>query len=245
MQKNEKIVLVTGGAKRVGKVIVESLHAEGWNIIVHYNSAEQEARQLVNFLNEIRSNSAAALGADLTDFVALKSFSEKALKIFGRLDALINNASTFYPTPILNATEEQWNDLFATNTKAPFFLTKYLLPALLEAQGNVINIIDVHSERPLLDYSIYCMAKAALSMLTKSLALELAPNVRVNGVAPGLVLWAEKNPKTPAEREKILSKIPLKKSGAPLDIARTISFLLNHPFITGEIIKVDGGRSIV
>lgn len=243
-----RIALVTGSAQRVGAVIVEELHRRGWTVFIHYRHSEVAAAALAARLNAQRAHSAVLLQADLNNPDDVQRLAADTLRLCGgRLQALVNNASSFYPTPIGTATQAQWQDLFASNAQAPFFLSQALTPALRAAHGSIVNIVDIHAERPFRQHTLYCMAKAALAMLTVSLAKELAPEVRVNGVAPGVILWPDDN--TPSAiasntRDQILASVPLARAGEPRDIARTIAFLLEDaPYITGQIIAVDGGRT--
>lgn len=241
-----KVALVTGAAKRIGAEIARQLHAAGFNVVVHYNKSAKTAQALIDELNKTRANSAVCLQADLNDQAQINQLAKNSIGIWQRLDLLVNNASSFYPTPIGNATEEDWNNLINSNLKAPFFLAQHLAPALKQTRGCIINIADIYAERPLKKHSIYSIAKAGNVMLTKSLAQELAPEVRVNGIAPGAILWPETEELTSADnKEKILSQIPLQERGQALDIAKAILFLAKDPpYITGQIIAVDGGRSI-
>jgi len=246
-----KVALVTGAAKRIGAEVARQLHASGFNLIIHYNNSAEQAAALIDELNRIRENSAAGLKADLNDQSHVIRLSQESLAIWERMDLLVNNASSFYPTPIGEATNEDWENLINSNLKAPFFLVQALAPALKKSRGCVINIADIYAQRPLKNHSIYSIAKAGNVMLTKSLAQELAPEVRVNGIAPGAILWPEDDYKKPGaalsgeKKEKILDQIPLQQRGQALDIAKTILFLAKDaPYITGQIIVVDGGRSI-
>jgi pteridine reductase len=237
-------VLITGAARRIGACIAQTLHDHGASIAIHYRGAADEAEALAEDLNSKRADSALIAQADLLDVPQLEELVREVVQQTGRLDVLINNASTFYPTPLDEVTEEHWNDLLGTNLKAPLFLSKAAAPYLRETQGAIINIIDIHAQRPLRNHPVYGIAKAGLGMLTRSLARDLAPEIRVNGVSPGAILWPENG--MDAETEQlILKQVPLKRTGEPDDIARTILFLLKDgPYITGQIIAVDGGRSI-
>jgi pteridine reductase len=239
-----KVVLITGGAKRVGAVIARALHGAGYDVALHCRYSTAEADALAQQLCAQRPNSAFVLQADLADMQALPKLIASTLSHYGRLDALINNASAFYPTPVELATTAQWNELFASNAQAPFFLVQAALPALRATHGTVINLVDVYAERALAQHPIYVMAKAALEAMTRCLALDLGPDVRVNGVAPGAVMWPSDG-KPYADQEAILTRTPLKRAGAPEDVAGTVLWLLRDaPFVTGQIIRVDGGRSI-
>ncbi len=236
--------LVTGAAKRIGAVIASTLHEAGANVAIHYLSSERAANDLVDELNSRRELSAFAIGADLRDVHALERMMRQVLARTGRLDVLVNNASNFYPTPIGSITDEQWHDLIDSNLKAPLFLTQAALPALREARGVIVNIVDVHAQRPLREHSVYGAAKAGLAMLTRSLAKDLGPEVRVNGVAPGAILWPETG-MSEELRRSILKQTALKRAGDPQDIASAVLFLVRDaPYVTGEIIAVDGGRSV-
>ena len=240
----KKWALVTGGAKRIGATIAETLHNKGFNVAIHYNSSSNAADQLCAQLNAKKQDSSIAIEADLTDQDSLESLIPSLLEKTKRLDVLINNASTFYPTPIEKIALEDWENLFGTNLKAPLFLSKYAAQHLKQTQGTIINIIDIHSKKPLNEHPIYGSAKSGLAMLTRSLASDLAPDVRVNGISPGLILWPDKNPSEQA-KNNILQQIPLKKIGTSEDIANAVAFLIEDaPYITGEIIAIDGGRSI-
>jgi len=240
------VALITGSGQRIGATIVRMLHEKGYNTIIHYRQSASHAKKLASELNETRENSAASVQADLNDHQEILNLAETAVGLWGRIDALINSASSFYPTPIGGVTGLQWDELINSNMKAPFFLSQALAPALARQKGSIINIADIYAEKPLAQHTIYCMAKAGNAMLTKSLAVELAPAIRVNGIAPGAILWPEQGGATEEQaQKKLLEKIPLQRTGLPEDIAKTVVFLLlNSPYITGQIISVDGGRSI-
>ncbi|HEX5637568.1 MAG TPA: pteridine reductase [Gammaproteobacteria bacterium] len=241
-----KTALITGGAKRIGAEIARMLHAEGMNIAIHYRGSRDEAQQLCDHLNRLRNNSAIILQADLLKVANLPSLVDKTVKHWGKLDALINNASSFYPTPIGQITEAHWDDLIGSNLKAPLFLSQAAAPYLKQTRGNIINIVDVHGFRPMKNHTVYSTAKAGLAMLTQSLAKELGPEVRVNGVAPGAIVWPENNlEQDTALREMILDRTALKRQGDPKDIAAAVRFLIRDAdYITGQVIPVCGGRSI-
>ncbi len=241
-----KAILITGGAKRVGAAICRKLHAQGANLLVHYRSSLDAAQQLQNELNQKRPNSVELVQADLLDITLLPDLIEKVVKRFGKLDVLINNASSFFPTPLGSCTLEAWDDLVGSNLKAPLFLSQAVAPYLQQQAGCIVNIVDIHADRPLKNYVIYSSAKGGLVSLTKSLALELAPEIRVNGVSPGPILWPEDGALTnEAARQHIIDRTLLKRTGEPDDIAKTVQFLIaDAPYITGQIIAVDGGRSI-
>jgi pteridine reductase len=239
-----KVALVTGAARRIGATIARTLHAQGADVAIHYRGSADEALALAGDLNTARPDSAAAFAADLTDLASLDSLVDAVAAWRERLDILINNASSFYATPVGNITEQQWDDLVGTNLKAPLFLSQALLPALREAGGVIINIVDVHSQRPLRDHAVYGPAKAGLAMLTRSLAKDLAPEVRVNGVSPGAILWPEDGMNDDTKKA-ILEQIPLGRPGEPEDIAGAVLYLASEAsYVTGQIIAIDGGRSI-
>jgi pteridine reductase len=241
-----KVVLVTGGAKRVGAAICRRLHAAGAQIAIHYRSSRQEALALQDELNALRPESAAIFQADLLELEALPEMFREIIRTFHQLDALVNNASSFYATPLADIDEQQWQDLLGTNLKAPLFLAQAAAAELRRHRGCIVNIADIHAERPMHGHLLYSTAKAGLVALTKALAQEMAPHVRVNAVAPGVIVW----PETEAwldeeERRKIIAHTLLKREGDPDDIARTVAFLIQDaPYITGQIISVDGGRSV-
>lgn len=240
-----KVVLITGGAKRVGAAICRRLHRAGAKLMLHYRASAGEARLLQAELNHTRANSVALIQADLLDTGKLPSLVEQTLATYGRLDGLVNNASSFFPTPVGEISVDNWNDLVGTNLQAPLFLAQAAAPALRRAQGAIVNIADIHAERPLKNFVVYSVAKAGLVALTRSLARELAPEVRVNAVAPGPVLWPDDESFDELSRQRIISHTPLKREGTPEDIADTVYFLLaDAHYITGETINVDGGRNI-
>lgn len=239
-----KWALITGAGKRIGACIARRLHAEGANIAVHFRGSETPARSLVDKFNSARSGSAFAVGADLMDTAALPALIGEIITKSGQLDFLINNASSFYPTPMGSMTEEQWDDLMGTNLKAPLFLSQAAAPHLRESGGCIVNIVDIHAARPLRNHAIYGMAKAGLAMLTRSLARDLAPEVRVNGVSPGAILWPE-NGMTERVKDNVLNQIPMKRAGEPEDIADCVLYLVRDArYVTGQVIAVDGGRSV-
>ena len=241
-----KVVLVTGGASRGGAAICRRLHAAGATLAIHYLSSAQQAQELRNELNALRPDSAAIFQADLLDVAALPQLISTVVAGFGRLDALVNNASSFYATPLAEVDETQWADLLGTNLKAPLFLAQAAADELRRRHGAIVNIVDIHAERPMQGHLLYSVAKAGLVALTKGLAQEMAPQVRVNAVAPGVIVWPEGGDWDDDERRrKIVAHTLLKREGEPDDIARTVQFLLDDsPYITGQVIAVDGGRSI-
>lgn len=242
-----KVVLVTAGAKRIGAAIVRCLHQAQVDIILHYRYSQTEAQLLFDELNDKRSGSVKLIQADLLDTQALPQLAQRVLGYFGQIDGVVNNASSFFATPLNEVSEMHWHDLIGTNLKAPFFLIQALAPYLLEKKGAVVNIADIHAVQPMKEYSVYSIAKAGLVALTRSLALELAPYVRVNAVAPGANIWPEVNADfTEETKEQIFSSIPLARIGTPEDIAIVVRFLLFETnYITGQVINVDGGRSLV
>jgi pteridine reductase len=239
-----KAVLITGGARRVGASIVRKLHGAGANVMIHYRNSATEARALAAELNSRRGGSAALVTGDLLQIKRMRDLVDATVKTFGQIDVLINNASTFYPTPVGDITEDHWNDLLGTNLKAPLFLSQAAAPALRLSQGLVLNIADIHGMRPLRRYTTYSVAKAGLIMLTKSLARELGPYVRVNAISPGPVMWPEDRTDR-ALQKKIVGRTQLKRPGSPEDVARAALFLCAEaPYVTGQILAVDGGRSV-
>lgn len=240
-----KVVLITGGAKRVGAAICRRLHASGANLMLHYRASGGEARLLQAELNHTRPNSVALIQADLLDTGKLPSLVDQTVQTFGRLDCLINNASSFFPTPVGEIGIDSWNDLIGTNLQAPLFLAQSAAPWLRKAGGAIVNIADIHADRPLKSYVVYSIAKAGLIGLTRSLARELAPEVRVNAVAPGPVLWPDDESFDELSRQRIISHTPLKREGTPEDIAGAVHYLLvEASYVTGQTLNVDGGRNI-
>jgi pteridine reductase len=240
----QPVVLVTGGARRVGAAIVRRLHAAGCAVAIHYRSSADEAETLAQELNATRANSASTFPGALENDDTPKALVDAVLAHFGRLDGLVNNASAFYPTLIGKTTAAHWNDLFAANARAPFFIAQAATPALREARGAIVNIVDIYAERPLAGHTVYSMAKAALVMLTQALAKDLAPEVRVNAVAPGAILWpASGKPEEAAEA--LIAKTPLSRKGEPEDVAEAVRWLLlDASYTTGQVIRVDGGRAL-
>ena len=240
-----RIVLITGGGKRVGAAICRRLHGAGASLMLHYRASAGEARLLQSELNGVRPDSVALIQADLLDLHKLPAMVEQTVQTFGRLDALVNNASSFFPTPVGAITPEAWDDLIGTNLRAPLFLAQAAAPALKKAQGAIVNIADIHAERPLKNFVVYSIAKAGLIGLTRSLARELAPEVRVNAIAPGPILWPDDASFDELSRQRIISHTPLKREGEPDDIAKAVHFLLaDAGYVTGETINVDGGRHV-
>lgn len=246
MQVNERpVVLVTGAARRVGRVIARTLHGAGYDLVLHYRSSRAEAEQFAAELEHARAGSTLLLGAELAQAAELPRLVLRAVQRYGRLDGLVNNASAFYPTLVGETTEAQWDELFASNAKAPYFLSQAAAPHLRAAKGAIVNLVDIYVERPLPRHPVYCMAKAALSMMTLALARELGPEVRVNAVAPGAVLWPESG-KAYADQQELVARTALKRAGSPEDVAGAVLYLLRDAgYVTGQTIKVDGGRSVI
>ncbi|MCC7082833.1 MAG: pteridine reductase [Burkholderiales bacterium] len=242
-----RVVLVTGGARRVGASICRRLHAAGADVVIHYRTSRSHAMRLERRLEAARPGSVACVCADLLDVDALGTLVTNAIARFGRLDALVNNASSFYPTPLADIGWQQWNDLVGTNLQAPLFLVRAACAELTRRRGAVVNIADVHAERPLEGHLVYSVAKAGLVALTRALALELAPHVRVNAVAPGAIAWPEKGTlAVPKLQKEILRRTPMGRIGSPEDIAAAVHYLIAEaPFVTGQVLAVDGGRSLV
>ena len=236
-----KTALISGGAVRIGAQIVRTLHEDGYKVIIHCHQSEEISQKLCNELNSIRNDSAQIAVADLGDNKAIK----KLVQTIKSLDLLVNNASVFYPTLKENSTIEDWDKIINVNLRAPFFLATGLSKVLEVSQGSIVNIIDIHSDRPLKNFSIYNVSKAGLKMLTKTLAKELAPSIRTNGISPGLILWPP-DESEPIDKEKMtmIDRIPLKRQGSPNDIAEAVLFLANAKYITGQVFNIDGGRSL-
>lgn len=239
-----KAALVTGGARRVGAAIARRLHAAGASVLLHYRDSEADAAKLEAELNAARPKSAAKVKAELLAPIAPRALLAAARDSFGRLDLLVNNASSFFPVEVGAIESSHWEELIGSNLRAPLFICQEAAPELTKVQGAIINIVDIHAERPLKGYSVYSIAKSGLAALTRSLALELAPGVRVNGVAPGAIAWPEDGQFDPAERARILATTPLGRMGSPADIAQAVHFLACAPYVTGHILAVDGGRSV-
>jgi pteridine reductase len=242
----DKVILITGGAKRVGATMCRELHKHGARLMIHYNTSMAEARALQAELNLLRTNSVAIIQGDLLNNNVLPTLVSETVNQFGKLDVLINNASTYYPTDLGQINEENWQDLIGSNLKAPVFLAQAAAPELRKNHGCIINITDMHIERPKKGYIVYSVAKAGLVTLTKSLAHELSPEVRVNAVAPGPVQWPESNPQfDEVYRQRVINQTLLKRVGEAEDVAKAVKFLIyDAPFITGHVLAVDGGRSL-
>jgi pteridine reductase len=241
MQKN---VLITGAAKRIGAACARLLHSKGCNVFLHYRSSKAAAMQLCYELNQIRPDSSYMMEANLLIREELEALASEACTAWGGIDVLVNNASSFYPTAIADVTEQQWDELMGSNLKAPFFLAQSLSATLAENRGCIVNIVDIHAERGLAGYPVYSIAKAGLVAMTKILAKELAPSIRVNGVAPGAILWPDKD-FSAQEKQDILQRVALRRSGTPADIAKAAWFLIKDAnYMTGQILTVDGGRTL-
>lgn len=243
-EQQRPVALITGAAKRVGAQIARSLHGAGYDLALHYRHSRGEMDALCAELNMARNGSARAIQAELADVEVMPRIVDDCIARFGRLDALVNNASAFYATPVGSVTPTQWEELFASNARAPFFLVQAAAPHLQAARGAIVNMADIYAERPLPGHAVYCMAKAALVMMTLALAKELGPEVRVNAIAPGAVLWPESG-KAYADQKELVARTPLKRAGSPEDVAAAVLFLLRDAkFSTGQILKVDGGRAL-
>lgn len=239
-----RTVLVTGAARRIGASIALELHARGCRVLLHYHTSEAEASALADKLNQLRSDSAVLLKVDLAAPGGAEILAEKVRAQCNGLDLLVNNASRFYPTPLGEVTGEIWKDLMGSNVRGPFFLCQALLPELGRARGAIVNILDIHADRPMRKHTVYCMAKAALTMMTLSLARELGPDIRVNGVSPGAIMWPEHEPDE-NEKDYILERTVMKRIGCPQDVAAAVAFLgLDALYVTGQVLAVDGGRSL-
>jgi len=240
----KKVALISGGAKRIGACLARTLHTAGMDVVIHYHSSLEPARTLQKELNTARENSCILIQCELTEYNKLKPMIDESVRQMGRLDVLINNASTFFPTPVGDTNEQHWDSLLDTNLKAPFFLTQAAVPHLRKHRGCVINLIDIYAERPLADHAPYCASKAGLASLTRSFAQDLAPEIRVNGIAPGAILWPE-NQHDEVAQKRLMSRIPLRRTGHPQDIADTALFLIRDAaYTSGQILTVDGGRTV-
>ena len=239
-----KAALVTGGARRLGAAIARRLHAAGASVLLHYRDSATDADALAAELNAQRAGSAATVKAELLAPIAPRALVSAARDSFGRLDLLVNNASAFFPVPIGSVEASHWEELIGSNLRAPLFISQEAAPELARTGGSIVNIVDIHADRPLKGYAVYSIAKAGLAALTRSLALELAPQVRVNGVAPGAIAWPEDGQFDAEERKRIVATTPLARTGTPEDIAQAVHYLACAPYVTGQIIAVDGGRSV-
>lgn len=240
---DQPVALVTGGAKRIGAHLAKSLHQQQWRVVIHYHQSQADAEQLCQALNAVREGSAALVQGDLCNLNDISQIASNAEAAFGRLDLLVNNASAFYPTPLGEVTKADWDLLFGSNVQGPVFLAQALNDALAQQHGNIVNMIDMHIDRPLPQHTVYCAAKSALASVTRSLAAELAPAVRVNGIAPGAILWPERDI-SDSDKQALLASIPLQSLGSPAHIAHALQFLVDAEYVTGQIVYVDGGRSI-
>jgi pteridine reductase len=237
------VALVTGAARRLGASIARRLHADGYDLALHYRHSAGEMQALADCLLAARPGSVLTLQAELADFDRLPELVARTIGRYGRLDALVNNASSFHPTPLGQATPAQWDDLFASNARAPFFLAQAAAPHLKATRGAIVNLVDIHGERPLRAHTVYAMAKAALVMATRSLAVELAPEVRVNAVAPGAILWAEHDADDVGKQAALLAHTPLGRTGTPEEVAEAVRWLLRDAtYTTGQVLRLDGGR---
>ena len=239
-----RVALITGAAHRLGAEIARHLHQAGLRVLIHYRNSSTSADALAAELNALHHDSARTLAADLLDLTAIEQLAHAALQAWGRVDVLINNASTYYPTPVGSITSTHWDDLIGSNLRAPLFLSQALAPSLKAGSGSIVNMVDIHAEKPLHGHPVYSVAKAGLAMLTRSLAIELGPEVRVNAVAPGIILWPERE-LSDTEKSAMLERVVLGRKGEPNDIAKTVCFLaLDTRYVTGQILAVDGGRSL-
>lgn len=244
-ESERPVALVTGAARRIGAAIADALHASGYDLALHCHRSRDELDALIARFERARPGSTLALEADLVDVAALAPMVAATHDRFGRLDALVNNAAAFVPTPLGEARPQDWDALFSVNARAPFFLAQAAAPHLAARSGAIVNLLDIYAETPLPDHAIYCMSKAALAMMTKALARDLAPQVRVNGVAPGAILWPDGG-KSEAEQRRLIERTPLRRTGTPEDVGSTVLWLIRDaPFVTGEIVRVDGGRHVV
>ena len=239
-----KAALITGGARRVGAAIARRLHAAGASVLLHYRDSQADAAKLASELNALRAKSAAIVKAELLAPIAPRALVTAARQEFGRLDILVNNASTFFAVDVGAIEASHWEELIGSNLRAPLFICQEAVPELAANQGSIVNIVDIHADRPLKGYAVYTIAKAGLAALTRSLALELAPRVRVNGVAPGAIAWPDDGQFDESERPRLVATTPLGRVGSPQDIAQAVHFLACAPYVTGQVIAVDGGRSI-
>ena len=243
VQSSPRVALITGSARRVGASLAKHFHQQGYNILVHCHHSIAEAQALTSELNGLRVNSAHALQADLNDMKEVESLADAALSIWGQIDLLINNASAFFPTPVEQSSQSQWDELINSNLRAPYFLSCALSENLKKQNGCIINMIDIHAQRSLPGYPIYSIAKAGLQMMTMSLAKELAPHVRVNGISPGAILWPEAD-LSQAQKDMIIEKTLLKRCGSAEDLAQAALYLAEAPYVTGQILAIDGGKSL-
>ena len=241
----DKVALITGGSRRLGAATARTLHARGMRLVIHYRDSADEAEALRAELCALRPDSVLLIRGDLSEIAKVKNLVREAASSMGGLHALINNAALFFPTPIRSATEDEWDALMHTNLKAPFFLAQAAAPYLARDGGCIVNIADIYADRPLEDHPIYNASKAGVVSLTRSLARDLAPEIRVNAVAPGAILWPEHG-MDELSKQRLISRIPLRQAGDPDDIARTVMFLIaDAPYITGQVIAVDGGRTVL
>lgn len=246
MPEQSPVVLITGAARRIGAATALRLHGRGYRVIIHYQHSAADAEKLCAKLNATRPDSAHTLQANLLDIDSIAQLAETSIAHWGQLDALVNNASSFYPTPLATATNTQWDDLIGSNLKGPFFLCQALASELKKRCGSIVNTADIHAHQPLSNHSIYCIAKAGNKMLTKTLAKDLAPNVRVNGIAPGVILWSENDAQENDAQESLIKTIPLQRMGSSDDIARLAEFFISDAsYITGQTIAVDGGKHLI
>lgn len=238
------VALITGAARRVGASIARQLHNDGYALALHYRSSAREAEELAEALRNAGGPPCDTFAGDLADPATPGRLVSAVSNRFGRVDLLVNNASSFYPTPVGDVSQAAWDDLFSSNARGPFFLTQALLPELERTRGCVVNIVDIHGATPMKNHPVYCMAKAALAMMTKALAKDLAPAIRVNGVSPGAVMWPEGKQMSENMKAELIKRVPLARPGDPHDIAQAVAYLASASYVTGQIVAVDGGRSL-
>jgi len=246
-EQESKVVLITGASKRIGASVCKKFHENGFKVIIHYNQSSKEALRLAEDLNSIRLESAATVNKDLSSENQVISLAQEAMECFGAIDVLINNASSFFPTPLGSVTSNQWHELLDLNLKAAFFLAQALSLPIQERKGAIVNLVDIYANKPLKHYPAYSISKAGVQAMTRALAIELAPTVRVNGVSPGAIIWPSESGSTQSEvsKKEIINNIPLGKTGSPSDIADAVFFLaVKATYITGEVLRVDGGRAL-
>lgn len=237
------VALITGAAKRIGAAVATHLHTMGYRVIIHFSQSNEDAQNLAQQLNGVRVNSAVCLQADLCKVDEVNNLAQAAISQFGQIDVLVNNASSFYPTPLGEISNEDWHALVGSNVQGPLFLSQALWPVLKRQNGCIVNMVDMHIDRPLPSHSIYTMAKTALASLTRSLAVEMAPEVRVNGIAPGAILWPERG-LNDDQKQQLLHSIPLAQLGSVNDISQAVAYLVSATYVTGQILYVDGGRGL-
>jgi pteridine reductase len=240
---DKKVMLITGAAQRIGAYLAQAAHADGYNIALHYRHSAQQTQEIKSRLNAIRENSCICIQADFNQDASISKIVEQVTRTFNRLDVLVNNASEFFPTQLSQLSTDDYDKLFNSNVKGPLFLSKACIPLLKKSKGTIINLVDIHADKPLKNHPVYSMAKAANKMMVQSLAKELAPEIRVNGIAPGCIFWPEKGA-TEKEKSTIIKRSLLHRIGDAQNIYQSLQYLINNDFVTGQTIKVDGGRSL-